>query len=119
MHVQLASEEQDQNNQYDHAYATDGVIAPVLTVWPSWKTPYKGYDKNYRENEHEHHVLAASLTVAVHCLSASILADAATLQDCESWPPLSPRLLPGGACQFPGGTFTRCGPTPFHGARGK
>jgi len=32
-----------------------------------------------------------------------------------SRPPLL-RLLPGGANQFPGGTFTRCGPAPFHGA---
>src|SRR5215469_14211647 len=30
-------------------------------------------------------------------------------------PPL--RLLPGGANQFPGGTSTRCGPAPCHGAR--
>jgi hypothetical protein len=69
---QVASKEHDQNDQYDYAYAADGVITPVLTMWPSWKTPHKRYDKNYRENEHEHHGLAASLTVAVHCLSASI-----------------------------------------------
>ena len=31
-------------------------------------------------------------------------------------PPLL-RLLPGGANQFPGGTFTRCGPAPFHGSK--
>ncbi len=30
-----------------------------------------------------------------------------------SLPPPLPRLLPGGANQFPGGTFTRCGPAPF------
>ena len=30
-------------------------------------------------------------------------------------PPL--RLLPGGTNQFPGGTFTRRGSAPFHGAR--
>jgi len=35
-----------------------------------------------------------------------------------SLPPLLLRLLPGGANQFPGGIFTRCGPAPFHGARG-
>src|SRR6266581_710906 len=29
-------------------------------------------------------------------------------------PPL--RLLPGGAIQFPGGSSSRCGPVPFHGA---
>ncbi len=34
-----------------------------------------------------------------------------------SFPPPPLRLLPGGANQFPGGTFTRSGPTPFHGAR--
>ena len=28
------------------------------------------------------------------------------------------RLLPGGANQFPGGTCTRCRPSPFHGAGG-
>src|SRR5712692_5821509 len=33
-----------------------------------------------------------------------------------SLPPLSLRLLPGGANQFPGGSFTRCSPAPFHGA---
>ena len=33
-----------------------------------------------------------------------------------SLPPLLLRLLPGGANQFPGGAFTHCGPTPFHGA---
>ena len=33
------------------------------------------------------------------------------------FPPPPLRLLPGGANQFPGGTFTRCGPAPFHGAR--
>jgi len=33
-----------------------------------------------------------------------------------SLPPPLLRLLPGGANQFPGGTFTRCGPAPFHGA---
>jgi hypothetical protein len=33
--------------------------------------------------------------------------------------PLLLGLLPGGANQFPGGTFTRCGPAPFHGARSK
>ena len=30
-------------------------------------------------------------------------------------PPL--RLLPGGANQFPGGSVSRCGPAPFHGAQ--
>src|SRR5580700_10033717 len=30
-----------------------------------------------------------------------------------SLPPLPPRLLPGGANQFPGGSFTRCSPAPF------
>src|ERR1022692_1667648 len=34
-----------------------------------------------------------------------------------SLPPPLLRLLPGGANQFPGGTFPRCGPAPFHGAR--
>ena len=34
-----------------------------------------------------------------------------------SSPPLLLRLLPGGANQFPGGTFTRSQPAPFHGAR--
>src|SRR3954452_11229295 len=34
-----------------------------------------------------------------------------------SLPPLLLRLLPGGANQFPGGTFTHCEPAPFHGAR--
>src|SRR5712671_1754178 len=34
-----------------------------------------------------------------------------------SSPPPPPRLLPGGANQLPDGTFTRCGQTPFHGAR--
>jgi len=33
-----------------------------------------------------------------------------------SLPSLLLRLLPGGAIQFPGGIFTRCGSTPFHGA---
>ncbi len=33
-----------------------------------------------------------------------------------SLPPLLLRLLPGGANQLPGGTSTRCGPAPFHGA---
>jgi hypothetical protein len=33
-----------------------------------------------------------------------------------SLPPLPLRLLPGGANQFPGGSFTRCSPAPFHGA---
>jgi hypothetical protein len=33
-----------------------------------------------------------------------------------SLPPPLLRLLPGGANQFPGGTFTRCRPSPFHGA---
>jgi hypothetical protein len=33
-----------------------------------------------------------------------------------SLPPPLLRLLPGGTNQFPGGTFTRCGPAPFHGA---
>jgi hypothetical protein len=33
-----------------------------------------------------------------------------------SFPP-PPLRLPGGANQFPGGTFTRGGPAPFHGAR--
>src|ERR1700730_17705447 len=28
-------------------------------------------------------------------------------------PPLPPRLLPGGANQFPGGNCTRCSPAPF------
>jgi hypothetical protein len=28
-------------------------------------------------------------------------------------PPLPPRLLPGGANQFPGGSCTRCSPAPF------
>jgi hypothetical protein len=78
VHAQVASKEQDQNNQYDRAYAADGVIAPVLVMWPNWKTAHKRYDKNYRENKHEHHVLAASLTVPVRCLSASIRADSAT-----------------------------------------
>jgi len=32
-------------------------------------------------------------------------------------PPPLLRLLPGGANQFPGGSVSRCGPTPFHGAR--
>jgi hypothetical protein len=27
------------------------------------------------------------------------------------------RLLPGGANQFPGGSISRCGPAPFHGAQ--
>jgi hypothetical protein len=31
----------------------------------------------------------------------------------DSLPPLPLRLLPGGANQFPGGNFTRCGRTPF------
>src|ERR1039457_7055168 len=30
-----------------------------------------------------------------------------------SLPPLPLRLLPGGANQFPGGSFTRCSPAPF------
>ena len=34
-----------------------------------------------------------------------------------SLPQLPLRLLPGGANQFPGGTCTHCGLTPFHGAR--
>jgi formate dehydrogenase subunit gamma len=33
-----------------------------------------------------------------------------------SLPPPLLRLLPGGTNQFPGGTFTHCGPAPFHGA---
>jgi len=31
-------------------------------------------------------------------------------------PPPPLRLLPGGAIQFPGGSSSRCGPAPFHGA---
>src|SRR5499427_10423018 len=31
-------------------------------------------------------------------------------------PPPPLRLLPGGAIQFPGGSPSRCGPAPFHGA---
>ena len=31
-------------------------------------------------------------------------------------PPPPLRLLPGGAIQFPGGPYSRFGPTPFHGA---
>jgi hypothetical protein len=31
-------------------------------------------------------------------------------------PPPPLRLLPDGAIQFPGGTSSRCGPVPFHGA---
>jgi len=31
-------------------------------------------------------------------------------------PPPPLRLLPGGAIQFPGGPYSRCGPAPFHGA---
>ena len=72
MHAQVAGKEQGQNYQYDHAYAADGVEAPVLTVWPSWKTRHKRHDKNDRHNEHEHHGFAASLTVAVRHLSTSI-----------------------------------------------
>src|SRR5262245_12614577 len=34
-----------------------------------------------------------------------------------SFPPPPLRLLPGGANQLPGGTFTHSGPAPFHGAR--
>ncbi len=34
-----------------------------------------------------------------------------------SLPPPPLRLLPSGANQFPGGTCTRCGPAPFHGAQ--
>src|ERR1035437_8155140 len=33
-----------------------------------------------------------------------------------SLPPPLLRLLPGGAIQFPGGSVSRCGPAPFHGA---
>ena len=33
-----------------------------------------------------------------------------------SLPPPPLRLLPGGAIQFPGGSSSRCGPAPFHGA---
>jgi hypothetical protein len=48
--VQVASKVQGQNNQYHHTYS-DGVIAPVLTVWPDWKAPYKRYNNHYRENK--------------------------------------------------------------------
>jgi hypothetical protein len=61
--VQAAGKKQEQNNQDDHAYAADGEIAPVLTVRPSWEASHQRYDKNYRENEYECHVLAAPLTV--------------------------------------------------------
>jgi hypothetical protein len=76
--VQVAGKEQNYNNQYDQAYAADGVKAPVLAVRPNGKTPHKRYDKDYRENEQERHVLAASLTAAARSLLASILADSAT-----------------------------------------
>jgi len=75
--AQVASKEQNQNNQYDRAYAAARVITPVLTVWPNWKTPHKCYDNDDRENEHKRHVLATPLTVAMHCLSVSIWADSA------------------------------------------
>jgi hypothetical protein len=48
--TKAAKKEQDQNNQDDGAHA-DGVIAPVLAVWPDGKTPHKRYDKNDRQSE--------------------------------------------------------------------
>ena len=63
MPVQMASKEQNQNNHYQHADNAAGIVAPVLTVPPNWKTPYKRYDNNDREDEHEHHVLSVALTL--------------------------------------------------------
>ena len=60
------------------SYAADGEIDPILAMWPSWKATHERYDKNYREDDNEHNVFATALTIAAHCLSASILADSAT-----------------------------------------
>jgi hypothetical protein len=78
VYAQVSCKEQDQDNQYDHAYAADGIITPILTVRPSGKTSDKRHDDEYRENEHEHHRLAARLTAVGRCLSAPAWADSAT-----------------------------------------
>jgi hypothetical protein len=52
VHAPVADKDKNQNNQYDHAYAADGVIAPVPTVRPPWETTHKRDEDHYRENEH-------------------------------------------------------------------
>jgi hypothetical protein len=78
VHAQAASKEQDQNNQDDCAYASDRIVTPALAVTPYWKTSDKRYDKNYREYEHEHHVVAPALTIAMACFPDSFWVDSAT-----------------------------------------
>ena len=78
MHAQAASKKQDQNNQDDCTYTPYRIVTPVFAVTPYWKTSDKRYDKNYRKNEHEHHVLAPALTASIVCFSAASLADSAT-----------------------------------------
>jgi hypothetical protein len=55
---QAAGPKQKQDNQDNHAYATDGVEAPLVAVRPNRKTTRKRYEDNYGKNEHHHHLFA-------------------------------------------------------------
>ena len=43
----MAGPEQNQNNEYDRAYAGDGTKSPLPAVWPDRKTAHKGYKNEY------------------------------------------------------------------------
>jgi hypothetical protein len=61
---------------------------------------------------------SAFTRVTAYMLAESPLRPSPPKAPAASLPPPLLRLLPGGTNQLPGGTCTRCGPTPFHGAPG-
>ena len=56
---------------------------------------------------------SAFTQVTACTLAESPLRPSTSEASAASLPPPLLRLLPGGTNQFPGGTFTRCGPAPF------
>jgi hypothetical protein len=108
VHAQAASKKQDQNNQDDCTYASYRIVTPVFAVTPYWKTSDKRYDKNYRKNEHEHHVLAPALTASIVCFSASSLADSATRGCAISFVTLARSALSDSLSYFVFGTVQGC-----------
>ena len=53
--LQVAGPKQNQDNQYDHAYATDRTKAPLLAMRPNGEATHKRHENKYRKNCHQKH----------------------------------------------------------------
>jgi hypothetical protein len=81
--LQAAGPKEKEENQYEEAYAAQGIKAPLLAMAPNRKTSHEGYDDKYGQNEHQH-VLGlplCSTPSGLILLRAGILVRLATLTD--------------------------------------